>query len=152
MTRHVVGTVGEIPPGDRKIVNVAGRSIGVFNIEGEFFALRNQCPHEGGPLCEGYLSGLLLSEEPGKYEYTRKGEILRCPWHAWEFDVKTGQSWFDPTKTRVKSYQAAVEPGQALLSDSEGSKELADAGMEKGPYVAETYEVSVEQQYVVIEV
>lgn len=152
MTKHVVATVDEVPPGDRKIVKVAGRSVGVFNVGGEFFALRNQCPHEGGPLCEGYLSGLLLSEEPGKYEYSRKGEILRCPWHSWEFDVRTGQSWFDPTKTRVKSYQAAVEKGQTLLSDSGSSKELAEAGLKKGPYTVETYEVSVEHQYVVIEV
>ena len=49
----VVGTVDEIPPGGRKIVEVAGRSIGVFNVGGEFFALRNRCPHQGGPLCEG---------------------------------------------------------------------------------------------------
>jgi 3-phenylpropionate/trans-cinnamate dioxygenase ferredoxin subunit len=151
LTRHVVATVDEIPPGDRKIVKIAGRSIGVFNLGGEFFALRNQCPHEGGPLCEGYLSGLLLSEEPGEYEYSRKGEILRCPWHSWEFDVRTGQSWFDPTRTRVKSYQAAVEKGQTLLSNPDSSKELAEAGLKKGPYTAETYEVSVERQYVVIE-
>lgn len=142
----------ELPPGGRKVVRVAGRSVGVFNVAGEFFALRNQCPHEGGPLCEGYLSGLLQSEEPGEYSYTRKGEILRCPWHSWEFDVRTGQSWFDPAKTRVKSYQAAVESGQTLLSESEGSEQLAEAGFEKGPYVAETYDVSVEHQYVVIEV
>ena len=152
MTRHVVATVDEIPPGGRKIVKAAGRSIGVFNLGGEFFALRNQCPHEGGPLCEGYLSGLLQSEEPGKYKYSRKGEILRCPWHSWEFDVRTGQSWVDPTKTRVKSYEAAIEPGQTLVPDTDSSKELAEAGLTMGPYVADTYEVSVEHQYVVIEV
>jgi nitrite reductase/ring-hydroxylating ferredoxin subunit len=152
LTRHVVATVDEIPPGGRKIVKAAGRSIGVFNVGGEFFALRNQCPHEGGPLCEGYLSGLLQSEEPGKYKYSRKGEILRCPWHSWEFDVRTGQSWVDPTKTRVKSYQAAIELGQNLVPDTDSSKELAEAGLKKGPYVADTYEVSVEHQYVVIDV
>ena len=55
MARHVVARVDEIPPGERKIVEVAGRSIGVFNVGGEFFALRNRCPHQGGPLCEGRL-------------------------------------------------------------------------------------------------
>ncbi|HEV8638476.1 MAG TPA: Rieske 2Fe-2S domain-containing protein, partial [Chloroflexota bacterium] len=48
--KHVVAAVDEIPPGGRKIVEVAGRSIGVFNLGGEFFALRNRCPHQGGPL------------------------------------------------------------------------------------------------------
>jgi nitrite reductase/ring-hydroxylating ferredoxin subunit len=144
--------VDEIPPGGRKIVEVAGRSVGVFNLGREFFALRNACPHQGGPLCEGYLSGLLQSEEPGKYEYSRKGEILRCPWHSWEFDVRTGQSWFDPTKTRVRTYEAKIESGDTLGSDPDSSKELAEAGLKRGPYIAETYEVSVEHQYVVIEV
>jgi nitrite reductase/ring-hydroxylating ferredoxin subunit len=152
LTRHIVGTVNEIPPGGRKIVEAAGRSVGVFNLGGEFFALRNACPHQGGPLCEGYLSGLLQSKEPGKYEYSRKGEILRCPWHSWEFDVRTGQSWFDPTRTRVRTYEAKIESGDILGSDLDSSNELAEAGLKRGPYIAETYEVSVEHQYVVIEV
>src|SRR5262245_39775127 len=59
MAKYVVATTAEIPPGGRKIVEVAGRSIGIFNAGGEFFALRNRCPHQGGPLCEGGLSGLL---------------------------------------------------------------------------------------------
>jgi 3-phenylpropionate/trans-cinnamate dioxygenase ferredoxin subunit len=148
MARFIVATVGEIPPGGRKIVNVAGRSIGVFNIAGEFFALRNRCPHQGGPLCQGRLHGLLQSSLPGEYLYSRQGEMLRCPWHGWEFDVKTGQSWFDPARTRVRRYTVTVEPGTALAA--EGADRMP--GLEKGPYVAETYPVSVEQQYVVVEV
>ncbi len=53
MARYVVAAVDEIPPGARKIVTVAGRSIGIFNVDGEFFALRNRCPHQGGPLVRG---------------------------------------------------------------------------------------------------
>ena len=137
--------MGEIAPGGRKIVEVAGRSIGVFNIGGEFFALRNQCPHAGGPLCEGVLSGLLRSDVPGEYDYVRRGEILRCPWHQWEFDVRTGQSWFDPVKTRVRRYETSIEPSSA------DEEEITAAGLEKGPYTAETYDVSLEEQYVVLE-
>ncbi len=146
MARYVVGTVDEIPPGQRKIVEVDGRSIGVFNVGGEFFALLNRCPHQGGPLCSGRLSGFLRSTEPGQYLYSRPGEILRCPWHGWEFDIRTGQSWFDPAQVRVRSYDVAVAPGAAL--------QVADPamqGLEKGPYVAETYPVLVEQQYVIVE-
>jgi nitrite reductase/ring-hydroxylating ferredoxin subunit len=145
LARHRVAKVGEIPPGGRKIVEVAGRSIGVFNIGGEFFALRNQCPHAGGPLCEGILSGFLRSDAPGEYDYVRRGEILRCPWHQWEFDVRTGQSWFDPVKTRVRRYETSIEPSPV------GEEEMTTAGLEKGPYTAETYNVSLEEQYVVLE-
>ena len=51
--RHVVARVADIPPGERLIVDIAGRSIGVFNVDGRFYALRNSCPHQGGPLCLG---------------------------------------------------------------------------------------------------
>ena len=67
MTRYIVATVEEIPPGGRKLVEVAGRSIGVFNLDGVFFALRNRCPHQGGPLCSGPLGGLIVASSPGVY-------------------------------------------------------------------------------------
>lgn len=148
MPKYVVATVEEIPPGGRKIVEVAGRSIGIFNVNGEFFALRNRCPHQGGPLCEGRLHGVVESTAPGEYSYSRPGELLRCPWHGWEYDVRTGQSWFDPVHTRVRRYEVSIAPG-ALLAQS---AEPPAPGMLKGPYVAETYPVSVEEQYVLVEV
>jgi nitrite reductase/ring-hydroxylating ferredoxin subunit len=145
MPKYIVATVDEIPPGERKVVEVAGRSIGVFNIAGEFFALRNTCPHQGGPLCRGRLTGFVLARVPGEYTYLRQGEILRCPWHGWEFDVKTGQSWFDPATTRVRSYKVSVE--NAIPADAEP----ATPALEKGPYVAETYPVTVEKSFVLVE-
>jgi nitrite reductase/ring-hydroxylating ferredoxin subunit len=137
MSKHVVAAARELPPGSRKLVRVKGRPIALFNIGGEFFALLNRCPHQGGSLVDGVLTGLVQSREPGRYDYSRRGEILRCPWHGWEFDVRTGQSWCDPGKVQVKNYAVAVEPGQAVV---------------QGPYVAETFPVTVEEQYVVIEV
>ena len=96
MARHVVAAVGEIAEGERKLVTVEGREIGVFNVKGEFYALLNKCPHAGASLCRGMVIGLAQSDEPGEYRLTRPGEFLRCPWHGWEFDIRTGQSWFDP--------------------------------------------------------
>ena len=137
MSRHVVAALSELPPGSRKLVNIDGRPIGVFNIGGEFFALLNRCPHQGGNLCEGRLIGLVESPAPGEYCYSRKGEILRCPWHGWEFDVRTGKSWCDPARTRAKTYGVGTEPGRSLV---------------EGPYRAETFAVTVEEEYVVVEV
>src|SRR4051794_23911253 len=147
MAQYIVATVEEIPPGARKIVEVAGRSIGVFNLEGEFFALRNRCPHQGGPLCSGTQSGLIVAASPGAYDYSRAGEILRCPWHGWEFDIRTGQSWCDPARVRVRSYAVIIEAPQSTAADPG-----FQAGLERGPYIAETYEVTVEQQHVVVDV
>ena len=138
MAKWVIGTVEDIPPGTRKIVDVAGRSIGVFNVKGEYFAVLNRCPHQGGPLCLGNTLGFLRSDGVGEFHYSRAGEIVRCPWHGWEYDLRTGQSWFDPGHVRVRQYEVSIVPGFE--------------GLEKGPYVAETFPVSVEQQYVVVEV
>jgi nitrite reductase/ring-hydroxylating ferredoxin subunit len=135
--RQVVARAGDVAPGQCKIVNVAGREIGVFNVDGRYFALANRCPHEGGPLCQGRIVALVRSDGPGHYALTRDREFLRCPWHGWEFDIRTGQSWCDPKSTRARQFQVTVQPGEALV---------------KGPYVAETFPVSVEEEYLVVEV
>jgi 3-phenylpropionate/trans-cinnamate dioxygenase ferredoxin subunit len=147
MAKFDVGTIDEIPPGGRKIVDVGGRSIGVFNLGGEFFALRNTCPHEGGPLCVGPLCGLVSSQRPGEYEFSRQGEIVRCPWHGWEFDIRTGQSWFDPRKVRVRRYEVTVEAEPSPAPDRATATDR-----ERGPYVAESYDVSVEQRHIIVEI
>jgi 3-phenylpropionate/trans-cinnamate dioxygenase ferredoxin subunit len=111
MPKHIVGPVAEIPPGQRKIIEVGGVSIGVFNVNGTFYALRNRCPHQGAPLCQGSLKGTTLPSAPGEYLWAREGEILRCPWHGWEFDVTTGRSVFNPHRVRVRAYEVTVESG-----------------------------------------
>ena len=148
MTRHIVAEASEIPPGGRKIVEAAGRSIGVFNLGGEFFALRNRCPHQGGPLCEGKTFGLIAAEVPGAIEYSRPGEILTCAWHGWEFDIRTGRSWCAPDRLRVRRYEVSVEPGDTLTPDEDG----AVPGKVPGPYTAETYPVIAEGRYLVVEI
>jgi nitrite reductase/ring-hydroxylating ferredoxin subunit len=148
MARHVVATVAEIPPGSRKIVEVAGRSIGIFNVGGAFFALRNRCPHQGGPLCTGTLWGSVTASVPGEYQYTRPGEIVRCPWHGWEFDVRTGQSWVDPARLRVRRYEVSVE----LDPVTRDAGPVAAGSLVPGPYVAETFATSVERPYIVVEI
>jgi nitrite reductase/ring-hydroxylating ferredoxin subunit len=107
--KHVVASADEIPPGGRKIVELGGRSIGVFNIDGEYFALRNRCPHQGAALCEGKLWGVLKAGVPGTSDYAPSREILTCPWHGWEFHVRTGQSWCDPLRLRVRRYDVSVK-------------------------------------------
>jgi nitrite reductase/ring-hydroxylating ferredoxin subunit len=112
LSRHVVAQVREFPAGTRRIVEVEGRSIGVFNIRGRFFALRNSCPHQGAPLCLGLIKGLNLSSKPFQIEYGRDDEIIKCPWHGWEFEISSGQSIFNPHKVRVSTYEVTVEPAE----------------------------------------
>jgi nitrite reductase/ring-hydroxylating ferredoxin subunit len=147
MAKYAVATVDEIPPGGRKIVEAGGRSIGVFNLGGDFFALRNSCPHEGGPLCVGPICGFVIADQPGEYHYSRQGEFLRCPWHGWEFDIRTGQSWFDPARVRVRRYEVTLESYSAPESTSTPATER-----ERGPYLAETYDVSIERRQILVEI
>ncbi|WP_439578622.1 Rieske (2Fe-2S) protein [Elioraea sp.] len=136
MASHVVAEAEELPPGSRKRVTVAGRAVVVFNLAGEFFALVDRCPHQGGSLCAGRQTGLVLSTGPGHYVLERKGEFIRCPWHGWEFDIRTGKSWCEPARVKVRSYPAEEKPGEALV---------------EGPYVAETVTVRREGRYVVVD-
>ena len=154
MPRYVVAEAGEIPPGGRKIVEVAGRSIGVFNVGGEYFALRNRCPHMGGPLCEGKTWGALTADKPGEFNYSRPGEIIACIWHGWEFDLRTGQSWCDPVKLRVRAYEVSVEGGEVEAEPPPSTPDPAAPapGMVKGPYIAETYPVAAEGKHLVVEI
>lgn len=112
--RHIVAPITDLPPGKRKIVTINGREIGVFNVNGALYALRNICGHRGGPLCSGRLRPLVLGDAPLQFEYERESEILKCPWHQWEFDIKTGQALYDE-KLRVKTYRVAQEGEDVVI-------------------------------------
>ena len=111
--RHVVAQADEIVPGHRKVVKIKGREIGVFNLDGGYHGLRNICPHRSGPLCLGRQRPTV--EWDGQdFVYDRENEILKCPWHNWEFDIKTGDCLFDPA-LRVRSYRVEREGDDIVL-------------------------------------
>lgn len=156
MTEHIVATVHEIPPGGRKEVRIDGRSICVFNIDGEFFAIRNVCPHQGASLSRGKICGIhVCNQSLDEVVYQRAGEIIRCPWHGWEFDIKTGKSVFDPNGSYVKSYPVSVEPLSSEQVDPFSEPTLSEPILSE-PFSSpeqpsvETYETSVRSQYVII--
>jgi nitrite reductase/ring-hydroxylating ferredoxin subunit len=88
---RVAGT-GDVQPGNGLVAEVNGQAIAVFNVGGTFYAIDNTCVHRGGPLGEGEL----------------EGHVVTCPWHAWQYDVKTGRSLNNPSAC-VKSYETKVE-------------------------------------------
>ncbi|MFI5386545.1 MAG: Rieske (2Fe-2S) protein [Fimbriimonadales bacterium] len=113
--RYPVALAIDMPPGTRRLISIPGLgSVGVFNIGGEFYAVKNVCPHQGGPLCEGTLTGtsrpIFALDEAPQLEWVHDGEILRCPWHGWEFSVRTGAVVFDG-KARVATYGVEVVAG-----------------------------------------
>ena len=87
-----VAKVSDIQPGQSKTVYVDGKSIAVFNVDGTFYAIDDTCLHRGGPLGDGEL----------------EGHVVSCPWHGWQYDVKTGVSITNPA-AHVSCYQTKVD-------------------------------------------
>src|SRR5215217_5605550 len=107
MATHIVARAEDIPHGGRKIVRLEGREVGIFNLEGTFYALKNVCPHQGARVCLGRIVGTALPSNVYEYAYGREGQILRCPWHEWEYDIATGAALFD-ANIKIASYPVAV--------------------------------------------
>lgn len=150
--RFEICSTDELPPGERTIVELNGHSIGVFNVDGEYHALKNDCPHQRAPLCIGKVTGTTVSREPGDVEWKDDGHILRCPWHGWEFEIETGESVFNPHKVRARSFETTVE----ATDDDESTVNSTDdecscgANIEGDKPPVDTYTVDVENEQVVV--
>jgi nitrite reductase/ring-hydroxylating ferredoxin subunit len=156
----VVGKVTDFRNGDRKIIDVNGKSIGIFRVDDQFYAIRNRCPHQWGPLCLGDFAPRAVSNGPGDVHLDSGPPLIACPWHGWEYDLATGQSFMGPGRGNMAalSYDVSVLPGSELAmeaSRAQGSTAQESppraGGRIPGPYVAETMPVSVEQDYVVVD-
>jgi nitrite reductase/ring-hydroxylating ferredoxin subunit len=147
MTRtHVVAAADDLPEGERLIVEVGGRSIGIFNVDGELYAVRNRCPHQGAELCRGKVLSGISAPAPGQFVFDREHKYLACPWHGWEFDLETGQSYWDPAHARVRAYDVTTAKGADLYAPATDDP----TSRVPGPYVAETVEVFSDGEYIVV--
>ncbi|MBI5877070.1 MAG: Rieske 2Fe-2S domain-containing protein [Chloroflexi bacterium] len=93
-----VARTGEIADGDRRLIEHAGKSIGVFHHKGQWYALCNQCLHRGGPVATGTLDG----------------DTLTCPWHGFQYNVTTGQLLVDPN-ARLETYPVEIRDDEIFL-------------------------------------
>jgi nitrite reductase/ring-hydroxylating ferredoxin subunit len=158
--KYVVARASDLPDGARIIVEAGGHSIGIFNVEGRLYALLNRCPHMGGELCKGDVIGFVDSDRPGDFRLDAERLFISCPWHAWEYDLETGQSWFNPERTRVRPYAVTVESGETVAGElatgatsaPDGDPDVVDTVLHrvKGPLVAQVVPVEVENEYIVL--
>lgn len=92
-------TQSELPsPGEAKEFELGKKVICLANVNGTITAMDNVCLHMGGPLGQGYI----------------EGNKIVCPWHGWEYDLKTGELGDDP-KSKVAVYSIKVENGDVLI-------------------------------------
>ncbi len=83
---------GDVALGSAKMVEVSGKKIAIFNVDGKYYAIDNTCTHRGGPLAEGALDG----------------KEVTCPWHGAVFDVTTGEVLGPPAPKPVSRYDVRV--------------------------------------------
>lgn len=88
--RVVALPLSDLPAGASTSLKAFGTMVAVFNVGGRIFAVGNNCPHHGGPLRHGRISGTYLPFRPHEYRDGREGRGLACPWHGWEFDIESG--------------------------------------------------------------
>jgi nitrite reductase/ring-hydroxylating ferredoxin subunit len=112
----VVCDESALPPGRMRMVPVGKFGVGVYNVDGYFYALTNYCPHEGAPLCLGRIQGTnrVPPGESHGIEHVMEGSVVRCPWHGWEFDITTGKTLADQAKG-IRTYDVRIEDGKVIL-------------------------------------
>lgn len=106
----------DLPPGGRRVVSVRGREVLlVRTADGRVFGVANRCPHQGARLSAGHVSGEFECDAESGIRLTRIGEVIRCPWHNYAFDLVTGHSVLEPDRLRVAAYRLSIEGGQVTI-------------------------------------
>lgn len=118
-TRLRVGDALGLSDGERWIVETGGVTIGVFHVGDSWVAYENVCPHSGGPVCEGFVrpsikavldnGGRLVTETTDDAQ-----PRLSCPWHGWDFDLRSGVAIGDPRR-RLRAVAVEVEDGDVYI-------------------------------------
>ena len=108
------------PPGSLRVVEVGGYTVGLFNVDGRFFALADRCPHRGAPLCSrGEVVGAVVPIGD-RLHLQAEGEFIRCPWHKWDFEIATGKAPAAPW-LQVRRYKVRIE-GDAIVVSLESAR------------------------------
>ncbi len=114
--REVRLPLAEAPAeGGRRVIELGGRPVGVFRVEGAFYALADRCPHRGAPLCSRGEVVNLVEGVGDEARVTRESALVRCPWHKWDFDIATGDCTVD-ARLRVRRYPAWVDGEELVVS------------------------------------
>lgn len=118
----------EIPPQGQGALRlrVGGTPIGLFRLEDRVVAWRDVCPHQAAPVCRGTVTGTRLPSTVSQYQYGRDQEILRCPWHGWEFDLVTGEHLAQGSGARLRPHPIEVREGAVFDASGRGFAHVRD--------------------------
>ena len=112
-----VGEVSDFKNREKKVVIIDDQEVGIFRINDNFFAWKNQCPHQGGPVCQGRLFPLVKENLDSEMQshgriYDEKKLNIVCPWHGLEFDIETGEH---PGNPKLKLDPITIEVNSDIL-------------------------------------
>jgi nitrite reductase/ring-hydroxylating ferredoxin subunit len=113
---HYVGRLEDLPTRAIHRVEIEGRQVGIIRTAVGVHAIGNRCPHQGGPMCFGHVTGTMLPSDPDEYVYGEDGLVVHCPWHAYEFRVDTGESVGSVVKGRVPVFTTVVRDGDVFCT------------------------------------
>ena len=119
MPKLLVGKEAEFDKEGRKIIVQGELEIGVFRLDGDFHAYRNQCAHRGGPVCQGKILGKVeevLAEDQTSQglKFSEESIHIICPWHGFEYDLKTAVNAGEPRLSLIK-YKVKVQDGSVYV-------------------------------------
>lgn len=116
MAEYKVASVSDFEDGSKLLVSVGGTEIGIFRLGDAFYAWRNVCPHQGGPVCQGRIFKRVIEniDADRKLHGLLYDETVRhivCPWHGAEFDIRTGR--------HAGTKRLALDPIEAVVRNGE---------------------------------
>ena len=113
---HNIGPITGFPEREVVSVEIDGRTFGLLRKGDEVFIFANRCPHHGAPMCHAQVSGTMRPSDRNEYDYDLDGLIIKCPWHAYEFDVRTGESMGGIIASRLMVFQTDIRDGDVLVT------------------------------------
>lgn len=114
-----IGRAEDFPLETLTLAKAGTRSIGVVRrADGTVNAVRNWCPHKGAEVCKTKLSGTTIPGPPGTLQWGHDGQIVRCPWHGFEFDIATGRRPYSDSRMALRVYPARIADGMILVDMS----------------------------------
>lgn len=115
MTEIDLGRVEDFPNHSVRVVTAGSGELGIVHWNGQFFALRNICPHEGAGLCRGTVRPRITASGVGQLAADEDTPVVTCPWHGWEFDARSGNSVFGDPRYRVRTYPVHTRGGSVVV-------------------------------------
>jgi nitrite reductase (NADH) small subunit len=113
--KHRIGHRDDFAANAFVVVNVEGREIAVWNDGAKLHAFRNACPHRGAPLSSGTVSGTYVPSPAKELCYGLEGQVLRCPWHGYEYSIESGEPLFGVATQRLVTYAVSTDDDEVFI-------------------------------------